>query len=131
MVDAQSVQDGRVQIVDMDWFHRSVAGKVVVFSDADHGLDAAPGHPNSKAARVMVPRAMVELDKAHAAFGQGRAMTQFAVKVPGLPEKYGHHKVPRSAREQLGISITGSPASLARVYTPRPTARKPSKLGSV
>lgn len=63
------MQDGRVQIVDMDWFHRSVVVKVVGFSDADPRLDAAPGHPIGKAARVMVPCAMVELDKAHVAFG--------------------------------------------------------------
>ena len=54
VVDAKAVQDRRVQIVDMHGVFDDVVAEFVGFAVDDAGLDAAAGHPDREAARVVV-----------------------------------------------------------------------------
>ncbi len=54
VVDAQAVQQRRLQIVDMHRVLHDVVAIVVGLAQADAGLDAASGNPHGKAARMMV-----------------------------------------------------------------------------
>ena len=54
VVDAQEVQHRGVQVVNGRWLVDHVVRKVVCFSSAHAWPDAASGHPDRKAARVMV-----------------------------------------------------------------------------
>src|SRR5712692_7555931 len=72
MFDAQAVQDGRLQVVDVNRIFRDVVAVVVRLADADAAPDAAPGQPHGKAARVVIA----------AVVGRG----QLALAVDGSPE---------------------------------------------
>src|SRR5437867_2059798 len=54
VVDAQAVKDGRVEIVDVHRVFGDIVAVVIRLAEADAGLDAAAGHPDGKAAAVMV-----------------------------------------------------------------------------
>ena len=54
VVDAELVQDRRVQVVDVDRIADDVVAVVVGLTVRDARLDAAAGHPDCEAARVMI-----------------------------------------------------------------------------
>ncbi len=54
VVDAQAVQDGRIQVVDVAGVRRDVVAEVVGFAVRNAPLDAAAGQPHAEVARVMV-----------------------------------------------------------------------------
>src|ERR1700747_2159762 len=54
MINAEAMQDGGLQVVDMDGIFENVIGVVVSLADAQAFLDPAAGHPNGEAAGVMV-----------------------------------------------------------------------------
>src|SRR5262245_27911540 len=51
VVDAQTMQDGRVQVVDVDRIACDVVTEIVRLADGNARLDAAAGQPDGKAAR--------------------------------------------------------------------------------
>ena len=55
MVEAQQVQDGGVQVVDVDLVLDGVPAEVVGGSESHAALDAAAGQPHRKPERVMFP----------------------------------------------------------------------------
>src|SRR5205809_79005 len=59
VVDAQAVEHGGVQVVDVDRIRNDVVGKIVGLSVADARLDAAARQPEGEAARVMVAAIVV------------------------------------------------------------------------
>ena len=54
VVDAQTVQQRRLQIVDMHRVFHDVVAIVVGLTQTDAGLDPASGNPHGEAARMMV-----------------------------------------------------------------------------
>ncbi len=54
VVDTKTVQQRRLQIVDMHGILDDVVAIVVGLPDADAGLDSTSGHPHGKTARMMV-----------------------------------------------------------------------------
>ena len=54
VVDAELMQDRRVQVVDVDRIADDVVAVVVGFAVGDARPDAAAGHPDGEAARVMI-----------------------------------------------------------------------------
>src|SRR5262245_58575128 len=54
VVDAQAVQEGGVQVVDVDAVFGDVVTIIVGFAVRDTGLDAAAGQPDGEATRVVV-----------------------------------------------------------------------------
>ena len=54
MVEAEQVQDRRVQVVDVDLILRDVEAELVGLADSDAGLHAAAGHPHGEGVRMMV-----------------------------------------------------------------------------
>ena len=54
MIDAEAVQDGCVQVVNMDWITNDVVTKIVRFTVHVSPADAPSGHPHRIAATVMV-----------------------------------------------------------------------------
>ena len=54
MVDAQAVEHGGVEVVDVDGVFKDVVGEVVGFADGLTGFDAAAGAPKGVASWVMV-----------------------------------------------------------------------------
>src|SRR4051812_4186535 len=54
MVNAQEVQDGRLEVVNVDLVDERIVAELVRFAIADAGLDAAAGHPNRESIRMMV-----------------------------------------------------------------------------
>ena len=55
MVDAEAVEDGGVEIVDMDRILGDVVAEVVGFAVGDSALDTATGHPHAEVSGVVVP----------------------------------------------------------------------------
>src|SRR5205807_3120847 len=54
VINAEAMQDGGLQVVDMHWIFEDVVGIVVRLADAQAALDAAAGHPNGETAGMMV-----------------------------------------------------------------------------
>ena len=54
VVDAHLVEDGGMEVVDVDGVPGDVVGMVVGLAEAESRLDSPAGHPDCKAARVMV-----------------------------------------------------------------------------
>ena len=54
VVDAELMQDRRVEVVDVNWIADDVVAEVVGLAVGDPRLDAAAGHPDREAARVMI-----------------------------------------------------------------------------
>ena len=54
VVDAQTVQDGGIQVVDVNGVFDDVVTKVVGLAIDHAGLDSAAGHPDGKTLRMMV-----------------------------------------------------------------------------
>ena len=59
MIDAQAVEDGRLQIVHVDRIFGDVVSVVVGLAERDAGLDPAACHPDGKAAPVVVAAIVV------------------------------------------------------------------------
>src|SRR5438445_9165744 len=55
VIDAHQVEDGGMQVVDIDRVLSHVVAQVVRLADRNTGLDAAAGHPDGEGARVVVP----------------------------------------------------------------------------
>src|SRR5260370_33196747 len=55
VVDAQAVQDGGVEGMDVDAVLDDVVAEIVGPAGAETGLDAAAGHPAGEASRGVVP----------------------------------------------------------------------------
>ena len=53
-VEAQQVQDGGVQVVDVNPVARDVEAELVALAERDAGLDAAAGQPHCECVRMMV-----------------------------------------------------------------------------
>ena len=54
VIDAQTVQDGGIHVVNVNGVLDDVVAEIVRLSVADALLDAAAGHPYREAARVMI-----------------------------------------------------------------------------
>src|SRR3954470_3884740 len=54
MVDAQSMKNGSVHVVNMSWLRRNVIAVIIGFADTHSRLHAAPRHPHGEAARVVI-----------------------------------------------------------------------------
>src|SRR5690242_11676487 len=54
VIDAEAVQDGGLQIVDVDRVFGDVVAVIVGLTQRDTGLDAATRQPSGEAARVMI-----------------------------------------------------------------------------
>ena len=54
MVEAEQVQDGRVQVVDVDLVLDGVVAELVGRAVDDAALEAAAGHPHREAERVVI-----------------------------------------------------------------------------
>src|SRR5260370_36008491 len=54
MINAEAMQDGGLQVVDVHLIFKDVVGIVIRLADAQAALDAAAGHPNGEAAGMMV-----------------------------------------------------------------------------
>src|SRR5260370_1983950 len=54
VIDAQAMEDGGVEVVDVDGIADDVVAVIVGLAVADAGLDAAAGEPHAEAAAVMV-----------------------------------------------------------------------------
>ena len=54
MVDAKLVQDGRLDVVHMNWIFDRSESKLIRFSDRLTGADPSTRHPHGKGLRVMV-----------------------------------------------------------------------------
>src|SRR4051812_31946724 len=55
MIKAEKMQDGRVQIMNVNPIFNDVETKIVCFSQGDPRLDAAAGEPHCESLRMMVP----------------------------------------------------------------------------
>src|SRR5262249_39054394 len=69
MVDAEAVEDGRLQVVDVDGVADDVVGEVVGFAVDDAGADAAAGHPDRETARMVVAAVVLARERALAVDG--------------------------------------------------------------
>src|SRR5258708_17815154 len=54
MIDSETMEDGRLQIVNVHRIGDNVVAVVVGLTDRDSGLDAAAGHPDRKTSRMVV-----------------------------------------------------------------------------
>src|SRR5207245_4200136 len=54
VVDAQAAKHGRVEIVHVHRFFDNVVAEIIGLAERDAALDAAAGHPDAEAARMMV-----------------------------------------------------------------------------
>src|SRR6267378_394902 len=54
MLEAKLVKDGRVEVADVDRVFDDVVRHLIRFAIHQARLDAAAGHPNAEAARVMI-----------------------------------------------------------------------------
>src|SRR5439155_17519118 len=54
VVDAELMQDGRLEVTNVDAVRHDVVGEIVSLAIDDTGLDAGSGHPDSEAAGMMV-----------------------------------------------------------------------------
>ena len=59
VVDAEAVEDGGLQIMDVDWVPGHVVAKIVGLAVGDARFDAAAGQPDREAARVVVAAGVV------------------------------------------------------------------------
>src|SRR5881296_1131120 len=62
VINAQTVEQGGVEIVHMHWIFDDVVAEVVGFSQRETLLNSAASHPNAEAARVMIAAKAVFLD---------------------------------------------------------------------
>ena len=62
VVEAEAVQDGGVEVVDVDRILGDVVAVVIGLAVADAGLDAAAGHPDGVVAAMMIAAVIVLLD---------------------------------------------------------------------
>src|SRR5215831_15315143 len=69
MINAQAVEDGRLQVVDVDRIARDVVGEVVGFAMDDAGADAAARQPHGEAARVVIAAVVLARERALAVYG--------------------------------------------------------------
>ena len=72
VVDAQQVKHGRVEIVYVDRVFNHVVTEIIRGAEDQPRLDAAPGHPEGKTARMMVPPEVV--------------LANLALRISGSPE---------------------------------------------
>ena len=54
VVDAEEVQDGGVEIIDVNWIPGDVVTEIVGFAPGHAGFDAAASHPHGEASWMMV-----------------------------------------------------------------------------
>src|SRR5437016_13337438 len=54
MFDAQAMEHGGVEIMNVDRIFGDVIAEIIGFSESEAALDSASGHPQAEAARVMV-----------------------------------------------------------------------------
>src|SRR6266481_9735599 len=54
VINAHAVQDGRVQIVDVDRIFDDIVTVVVGLAEAETGLDSAAGHPDRITAAMVI-----------------------------------------------------------------------------
>src|SRR5215203_1902129 len=59
VVDPETVQQGSLQIVNMDWVLHDVVAEIIRLAVRLAGLDAASRHPRRKAARMMIAAVIV------------------------------------------------------------------------
>ena len=59
VIDAEAVEDGRVQVVHIDGIARDVVAEVIGLAMRDATLDAAAGHPDGEAAGMMIATIVV------------------------------------------------------------------------
>src|SRR4029079_19529086 len=71
MLQAQQMQDGRLQIVHMDWISDGAKAEFIGFAQGNAGLDAAAGQANGEGVDMMVAADRVAI------FSHGSA-TEFA-----------------------------------------------------
>ena len=72
VVDAEAVEDGGVQVVDVDRVANDVVAEVVGLAVGPARLDAAAGHPDGEALGVVVAAVVVLREPALAVDGAGR-----------------------------------------------------------
>src|SRR5262245_26377185 len=54
VIDSQAVQDGGLEVVDVDGVFHDVVAELVGLAVGDPSLDAAAGHPDGETTRVVV-----------------------------------------------------------------------------
>src|SRR5262249_17845565 len=59
VVDAERVENGRVQVVNVDWVFDDVVAEVVRFAEGYAGLDATAGQPHGEAPGVVVASVVI------------------------------------------------------------------------
>src|SRR6185436_4277336 len=62
VLDAEQVQHRGVEVMNVNGVLRDVVGKIIRRTISHAAFDAAPGHPDGKAARVMIAPKAVFLD---------------------------------------------------------------------
>src|SRR5437867_5285859 len=72
MVDAEAVENGRVEIVDVDRVFGDVVAVIVGFTEADARLDSPAGHPNGVAAAMVVAAIIIFFELALAIDGAAK-----------------------------------------------------------
>ena len=55
VIDTQALQDGRLQVVHMDWILEDVVTIIIGLAQRDTPLEATPRRPHCEAPRVMIP----------------------------------------------------------------------------
>ena len=125
MVDAQQMQDGRVQIMDRaDAFHRMVP--VLVRGSVDGaGLDSAAGQPEAEAERIVVP-AVRALDERSAAEFARKDHQRFVEQAPALEilQQAGHRLVD-------GVGVPAVPHDQVLVLIPRIRRIAPAAVAAI
>src|SRR2546423_8183451 len=91
VVDAEAVQDGGVEVVDVDGAVNDVVAVIVGFAVGNARLDAASGHPQGETTAMMVAAMIV--------FGQGALAVDGASKL-AAPDYESIFKQP--ARLEIG-----------------------------
>src|SRR5262249_48096587 len=69
MIDPQTMQNRRVQIMDMDRVLRDVVAEIVRGAVRDSGLDTATGHPDRETTWMVVPPVVVGRQLTLAVYG--------------------------------------------------------------
>src|SRR5262245_21339842 len=64
VIDAQAVQDGRIEVVDRDRIAHDVVAEIIRLADGHATFDAASRQPKSEAARMMIAAIVVRSELA-------------------------------------------------------------------
>src|SRR6185437_2335360 len=67
VIEAEAIENRRVEVVDVDLVLDDVETEVVAFPDRNAGLDAAPRHPHCEGIRVMIAAIVAALHHRRAA----------------------------------------------------------------